>query len=806
VSGDEPASKPPRVLISYSHESEEHVARVLALAQQLRADWVDAWIDRFVAPPPEGWSQWMQGQLKLADRIIVVCTPTYSGRASRDAPAGVGLGVSWEWHLIRKEVYETRGEGSRIVPVFCDADGAASIPPEVWDRPRHDVSKLDGPGYLALLDDLFGRPEIAARPVGAPRTRAAPLPVAPVSPTAAATGSARTPAPRPPAAGGATARVALERLLLDMFGDSELRRFVAYLPGGDELKAQLPSGGAPVDFAHALVARLVRRGEVDGALFDALAVERPRRAAEIASVHALFRDQVDATDRAEEHLAERMRERCTESFIPRDIQLQVMQSGPSPAWAGLSMAEILAQEPFGRFTVQGPPGSGKTTLLRSLAIDLLSRRAARADGRQWVPVLLHINDVVETTDINTAVDRAWPGAGRVAAAALKEGRLALLIDGLDETATPDVAARRLEQWLPRSAIVVTTRERGFRGLRGYIRLQMRPEPVDTHSHAAGDAHPPPTSPVARPDSAAETDLPSPQDIDAVIVVQDVLLARFRCGPILDAIKQLVGKEVSEQLHILAVEDGSTRVWLDGPSWALGKFVRAVSTNSPEARAFVQAALVKAVEWVAHDRGYRLVPEHIHACQAGSRSAGQPLAQKPKAPDRGETASASLFISYSHLDDKYRSELDAHLSIMRRQGTIRVWYDLMLGAGDEVHEEILRYLNKADVVVCLLSASFLASDYCFERELPAALARRDAGKAVVVGVRVRPAMLSGSVFENLRYLPTDGRAVTEWENRDSAWVDVVKMLSNLVNRLQLRPKDTTVPPADGGQGPADDDRP
>lgn len=163
--------KPPRVLISYSHETEEHRARVLALAQQLRADGVDAWLDRFVAPPAEGWSRWMERHLKEVDRIIIVCTPTYFNRATRNAPEGVGLGVSWEWHLVRKEVYETRGEAARLVPVFFDADGFRSIPAEVWDRPRHDISQLEGSGYSSLLNDLYRRSEVSPVVLGVTRLR-----------------------------------------------------------------------------------------------------------------------------------------------------------------------------------------------------------------------------------------------------------------------------------------------------------------------------------------------------------------------------------------------------------------------------------------------------------------------------------------------------------------------------------------------------------------------------------------------------------------------------------------------------------
>ena len=47
---------PPKVFLSYSHDSDEHVRRVLGLSQRLREDGVDAWVDQYEnGSPEEGW-------------------------------------------------------------------------------------------------------------------------------------------------------------------------------------------------------------------------------------------------------------------------------------------------------------------------------------------------------------------------------------------------------------------------------------------------------------------------------------------------------------------------------------------------------------------------------------------------------------------------------------------------------------------------------------------------------------------------------------------------------------------------------
>ena len=46
------ASDPPKVLISYSHDSPEHAQHVLELANRLREDGIDCIIDQYVVVPP----------------------------------------------------------------------------------------------------------------------------------------------------------------------------------------------------------------------------------------------------------------------------------------------------------------------------------------------------------------------------------------------------------------------------------------------------------------------------------------------------------------------------------------------------------------------------------------------------------------------------------------------------------------------------------------------------------------------------------------------------------------------------------
>jgi TIR domain len=73
---------------------------------------------------------------------------------------------------------------------------------------------------------------------------------------------------------------------------------------------------------------------------------------------------------------------------------------------------------------------------------------------------------------------------------------------------------------------------------------------------------------------------------------------------------------------------------------------------------------------------------------------------------------SLFFSYSHKDEALRDRLETHLAMLKRQGVISTWHDRRLIAGDNVDEGISRELERADIILLLVSPDFLASEYCY----------------------------------------------------------------------------------------------
>ena len=147
------------------------------------------------------------------------------------------------------------------------------------------------------------------------------------------------------------------------------------------------------------------------------------------------------------------------------------------------------------------------------------------------------------------------------------------------------------------------------------------------------------------------------------------------------------------------------------------------------------------------------------------------------------ASIEVFYSYAHEDEELVKELRKHLSILKRQGVIREWYDREITAGTDWKGQLDQHLNSSGVILLLVSADFLASDYCYDVEMTRALERHDQGEARVIPVLLRRSMAGKSApFGKLQSLPTDGKPVTSWKIRDEAFADVARGIRQAVGQL------------------------
>lgn len=155
--------KPPKVFISYTHDSETYLKQVLALSDGLRADGVDCHIDQYEESPPQGWPRWCDKQVRDADFVLVACTETYLCRFRGEEESGKGLGGTWEGHIITQELYNAQASNTKFLPIVFTPENRAFIPIPLQGATHYKLIEQYGDLYRRLTN----QPLIAKPPLGA---------------------------------------------------------------------------------------------------------------------------------------------------------------------------------------------------------------------------------------------------------------------------------------------------------------------------------------------------------------------------------------------------------------------------------------------------------------------------------------------------------------------------------------------------------------------------------------------------------------------------------------------------------------
>jgi len=151
---------------------------------------------------------------------------------------------------------------------------------------------------------------------------------------------------------------------------------------------------------------------------------------------------------------------------------------------------------------------------------------------------------------------------------------------------------------------------------------------------------------------------------------------------------------------------------------------------------------------------------------------------PKIPGKGGRP-AEVFISYSHKDQRMALELIKHLAPLKRAGLISTSHDRELISGESWQGQVDRHLDSADIILLLVSADYVGSDYLFDVEMKRALKRHRDGTATVIPIILRPVEWQSAPFGQLQALPRDGTPISSMSDRDEAWTRVVQDLRRRV---------------------------
>lgn len=158
---------------------------------------------------------------------------------------------------------------------------------------------------------------------------------------------------------------------------------------------------------------------------------------------------------------------------------------------------------------------------------------------------------------------------------------------------------------------------------------------------------------------------------------------------------------------------------------------------------------------------------------------------PKPDTESNTTSLSFpfkaFVSYSHIDQEGMLKLRSALSPLVRQNKLKLWDDQAIDVGTTWGDEINENLTNARIVFCLVSQDFINSDFCYEKELKAALEAHARQEKTVVPIRFRMCHWDDLPLASIQSTPNDGWIKSK-EDQDAAWTAVAKSTERLLDKL------------------------
>lgn len=132
----------------------------------------------------------------------------------------------------------------------------------------------------------------------------------------------------------------------------------------------------------------------------------------------------------------------------------------------------------------------------------------------------------------------------------------------------------------------------------------------------------------------------------------------------------------------------------------------------------------------------------------------------------------IFCCHAHKDERFLIELRTHLEPLRREGLVDIYDEGDINVGADWEQEIHKHLTAAQIILFLISPDFMNSPYSYGKKLEEVMRRHEREEARVIPIILRHADWQGSLFGKLQALPTGAKPVTDWQNEDKAFLNIV----------------------------------
>jgi TIR domain len=160
---------------------------------------------------------------------------------------------------------------------------------------------------------------------------------------------------------------------------------------------------------------------------------------------------------------------------------------------------------------------------------------------------------------------------------------------------------------------------------------------------------------------------------------------------------------------------------------------------------------------------------------------------------------SVFCCYSDSpkDVSLFDELEKHLANLKNSRLIDLWHLRKISPGENIEAEVAFRIATADIVLAIQSSDFLSSEFC-SRQLALALSLHYQQQLCLIPVLFRTSDWENSPVFQLEPLPHSRKAVAWYkgDERDLVFLDIVRGIRSIVERLYPLPRRKNYFPAEG----------
>ncbi|MBV6439421.1 MAG: TIR domain-containing protein [Haliscomenobacteraceae bacterium CHB4] len=146
------------------------------------------------------------------------------------------------------------------------------------------------------------------------------------------------------------------------------------------------------------------------------------------------------------------------------------------------------------------------------------------------------------------------------------------------------------------------------------------------------------------------------------------------------------------------------------------------------------------------------------------------------------SSVAVFVLFHDQDKLEKDTIVRHLSVLKRDGKIYLWEEGFVLAGENTEQLIRTELEKADIVLFLVSVESVDSDRIWKVGVERSLERQNMNQLIFIPVIVRDCVWEETLLANFKPLPENGKPISHWTRIDEPCKQVAVVVKKHVEKI------------------------